>query len=72
MKKFFQLHDYTSMVETRILTYHLQGKENMWWYQLKKTKHLDERKGPWRKFKGYFQENYLSENYYERNMKEFF
>jgi hypothetical protein len=44
----------------------------MWWDQLKKTKHLDERKVSWRQFKGYFQEKYLSNNYYKRKMKEFF
>jgi hypothetical protein len=36
MKKYFQLHDYPSRLETRIATYHLQGKTTMWWDQLKK------------------------------------
>jgi hypothetical protein len=31
MKRYFQLHDYSSQVESRIATYHLQGKEVMWW-----------------------------------------
>jgi hypothetical protein len=44
----------------------------MWWDQLKQSKHLDEKKVSWRQFKGYFQEKYLSEHYYERKMKEFF
>jgi hypothetical protein len=72
MKKYFQLHDYPSRVEARIATYHLQGKETMWWDQLKQAKHLDEKRISWRQFKGYFQEKYLSEHYYERKMKEFF
>jgi hypothetical protein len=54
MKKYFQLHDYPSRVETRIATYHLQGNVAMWWDQLKQAKHLDEKKVSWRKFKGYF------------------
>jgi hypothetical protein len=66
------LHDYPSRVEAIISTYHLQAKVSMWWDQLKKSKNLDEKGISWRKFKGYFQEKYLSENYYERNMKEFF
>jgi hypothetical protein len=37
MKKYFQLNDYSLRVETRIATYHLQGKETMWWDQLKKV-----------------------------------
>jgi hypothetical protein len=66
------LHDYPSRVEAGIATYHLQGKESMWWYQLKKSKHLDEKRISWRQFKGYFQEKYFFEHYYERKMKEFF
>jgi hypothetical protein len=41
----------------------------MWWDQIKQEKHLDERKVSWRQLKGYFKENYLSENYYERKIK---
>jgi len=41
MKKYFQLHNYPSRVETRIATYYLQGKESMWWDQLKKEKKID-------------------------------
>jgi hypothetical protein len=60
------------MVEKIFSTYHLQGKVSMWWDQLKKEKHLDERKVSCRDLEGYFQEKYLLENYYERNMKELF
>jgi len=38
----------------------------------KQAKHLDEKKVSWRKLKGYFQEKYLFENYYDRKMKYFF
>jgi hypothetical protein len=72
MNKYFHLHDYPSRVEARIATYHLQGKVSMWWYQHKKSKHLDEKNISWTKFKGYFQEKYLFEHYYETKMKEFF
>ena len=44
----------------------------MWWNQPKQAKHLDEKRISWRNFKGYFQEKYFSENYYERKMKAFF
>jgi hypothetical protein len=30
MKKYFQLHDYPSRLESRTSTYHLQGKISMW------------------------------------------
>jgi hypothetical protein len=66
------LHGYPSRVEAIIATYHLQGKETMWWDQLKQAKHLDEKRISLRQLKGYFQEKYLSKNYYERKMKELF
>jgi hypothetical protein len=44
----------------------------MWWDQLKQAKHLDEKMISWRYFKGYFQDKYLFENYYEMKMKELF
>jgi hypothetical protein len=72
MKKYFQLHDYPSRVQTRIANYHLQGKEAMWWDQLKKSNHLNEKRVACKYFKGYFQKKYLFEHYYERKMKEFF
>jgi hypothetical protein len=62
MKKYFHLHDYPSRLETIISTYHLQGKETMWWDHLKKVKNLDEKRVSWRKFKGYFQEKYFFEH----------
>jgi hypothetical protein len=71
MNKYFQLHDYPYQVEDRISTYHLQGKEAMWWDKLKKAKNLNEKMIRWRHFKGYFQDKYFSRHYYERKMKEF-
>jgi hypothetical protein len=35
MRKYFQLHDYSSNLEARISIYHLQGKASIWWDQLK-------------------------------------
>jgi hypothetical protein len=47
IKKYFQLHDYPSWVESRISTYHLKGKETMWWDHLKQAKNLDEKRISW-------------------------
>jgi hypothetical protein len=44
MKKYFEMHDYLSRVETIIETYHLQGKEAMWWDWLKQAKNLDKKR----------------------------
>jgi hypothetical protein len=37
-----------------------------------KVKHIDEKRISWRKFKRYFQQQYLSEKYYDKNMQDFF
>jgi hypothetical protein len=44
MRKYFQLHDYSSNAEARIAAYHLQRKASMWWDQLKQVKHFDEKR----------------------------
>jgi hypothetical protein len=72
MKKYFQLHDYPSGVETRIATYQLQGKLAMWWEKRNQSKHLDDKRVSWRQLKGYFKDKYLSEHYYDKKMKDFF
>jgi hypothetical protein len=35
MRKYFQLHNYSSNVEAIIATYHIQVKASLWWDQLK-------------------------------------
>jgi len=44
----------------------------MWWDQLKKFDHINESRITWKKFKKYFQKEYLSKNYYEKKMQELF
>ena len=34
-RRYFQLHNYSSNLETKIATYHLHGKDAVWWDQLK-------------------------------------
>ena len=72
LRKFFQLHQYTPNMEARVAIYHLQGKATIWWDQLVKLKDIDEDKTSWRKFKKYFQKEYLSEHYYDKKMEELF
>ena len=55
------MHKYTPNVEASI-----------WWDQLVKLKDIDEDKISWRKFKKYFQKEYLSEHYYDKKMEELF
>jgi hypothetical protein len=72
LMRYFQLHNYSSNLEAIIVTYHLQGNVSMWWDQLKQVEHINESKIAWKKFKKYFQKEYLSENFYEKNMHELF
>jgi hypothetical protein len=70
--RYFQLHNYSSNLEARITTYHLQGKVAMWWDQLNKVENINESRITWKQFKKYFQKEYLSEYFHEKKMQEFF
>jgi hypothetical protein len=44
----------------------------MWWGQYVQVQHIDEKKVTWREFKSYFQNKYLTKQYYGRKRKELF
>ena len=71
MRKYFQLHNYYSYAEGRIVIYQLKGKASMWWDQLVQVQHIVEKSVTWREFKKYFKK-YLTKRYYDKKMKEFF
>jgi hypothetical protein len=71
MRKYFQLHNYSSHTEERISIYQLKGKESMWWDQFMQVQHIDEKKVTWREFKRYFQKKYLTKRYYDKKMELF-
>jgi hypothetical protein len=70
--RYFQLHNYSSNLEAKISTYNLHGKVEMWWGQMKQVEHVNESRITWKQFKKYFQKEYLSENFYDKKMKELF
>jgi hypothetical protein len=72
MRKYFQLHNYSTREEGRISIYQLKGKASMWWDQFMQVQHIDEKKFTWREFKRYFQKKYLTKRYYDKKMKELF
>jgi hypothetical protein len=43
MRKYFQLHNYSSHAKARVAIYQLKGKASMWWDQLMQFKNLDEK-----------------------------
>ena len=72
MRKYFQLHNYSSNAEGRISIYQLKGKASMWWDQLVQVHHIKEKSVTWREFKKYLEKKYLAKRYYDKKMKEFF
>jgi hypothetical protein len=72
MRKYFQLHNYSSHAEGRIVIYQLKGKASMWWDQLVQVQHIKEKNVTWKEFKKYFENKYLTKRYYDKKMKEFF
>ena len=59
-------------MEERIYIYHFKWRASIWWKHLVKLKYIDEENITWRKFKKYFQQEYLPEKYYDNKMEEFF
>jgi hypothetical protein len=59
-------------MKVRMAIYNLKGKANIWWKDLKLAMGLKEKQLEWFDFKKYIKKQYLSENYYERKMKEFY
>jgi hypothetical protein len=72
MRKYFQLHNYSSHAEGRIYIYQLKGKASMWWDQLVQVHHIKEKSVTWREFKKYFEKKYLTRRYCYKKMKELF
>jgi hypothetical protein len=72
MRKYFQLQNYSSHAEGRIVMYQLKGKESMWWDQFVQEQHISEKYTTWKEFKRYFEKKYLTKRYYDRKMEEFF
>ena len=72
MKNYPRFHDYSDNQEAWIVIYNIEGKAYKWWKHLNKVKNLNERNISWRSFQKYFKKEYLSQQYYDKNMQEFF
>jgi hypothetical protein len=72
MRKYFQLHNYSSHAEGRISIYQLKGKASMWWDQLVQVQHLREKNVTSKEFKRHFEKKYMTKRHYDKKMKEFF
>jgi hypothetical protein len=72
LRRYFQMHKYSSNQEAKIATYHLHGKDVVWWDQLKQVEHVNESRITWKQFKKYFQKENFSNNFNDKKMQEFF
>ena len=70
MSKYFRVHNYSSVMQTRLSIYNLNGKEVRWWRDLKHTKKDEMREISWENFRNIFQEKYMSERFFDRKVKE--
>ena len=50
----------------------MQGKNYKWWSHLKQVESLDEKYISWRRFQIHFKEDYLSQQFYDKIVQEFF
>ena len=58
-------------MKARVSIFNLNGRESIWWENLKKLKKINDRNIVWKKFKKYFKKKYLSDRYYDDKIKEF-
>jgi hypothetical protein len=69
MRKYFQLHNYSSHAEGRISIYQPKGKASLWWDQLVQVHHIKEKSFTCKEFKKYFEKKYLTKRFYAKKMK---
>ena len=54
MRKYFQVHKYSSEMKARLAIYNLNGKAARWWRDLKHTKEVEVREIRWSNFRKMF------------------
>ena len=58
-------------MKARVDIFNLNGRASIWWEHFKQVKKINERKLKWKQFKKYFRQKYLSDMYYDDNIKKF-
>ena len=71
MSKYFQVHNYSSVMQAMLAMYNLNGKAARWWWYLKHTKKDELQEISWEKFQNIFQEKYMLERFFDHKVKEF-
>jgi hypothetical protein len=71
IRKYFQLHNYSSNLEAIISTYHLHGKVVMWWDQLKQVEHINENRSLGSSSRGIFRRSIFQSTTMTRRCKSY-
>jgi hypothetical protein len=71
MEMFFSLHDYTSNMKVCMEVFQLKGSALLWWKILFPQLNMVVEDVSWELFKEWFQERYLSEEFFECHLNEF-
>jgi hypothetical protein len=72
LKKYLRVHDYSENLKVRITIFNLNGKDSIWWEDLKNVKGIHEKDLSRKQFEKYFKKKYLSEKYFDGDTKEFY
>ena len=57
-------------MKARVSIFNLSGRASIWWENFRKVKNINERQIVWKQLQNYFKQKYLSERYYDDNIKE--
>ena len=71
MRKYFQVQDYFGNMKSRVAVFNLTGRASIWSEHHREVKKVNERRIVWKQFRKYFKQKYLSDRYYDDNIKEF-
>ena len=71
INKYFQVQDYSGNMKARVSIFNLHGRASICWEHFKQVKRISERRLEWKQYKNYFKQKYLSDWYYDENIKEF-
>ena len=71
MSKYFQVHNYSIVMQARLAIYNLNGKATRWWKDLNHTTKDELQEIRWENFRNIFQEKYMSERLLDRKVKYF-
>lgn len=72
IRKFFRLHDYSDNMKTKIATFSLRGKADIWWEYVNNVRGIHEENFTWNEFEWLFKNKYLLERYFDDRARELY